>query len=203
MFKLGLTGGIGSGKSKVADLLAQRGASIVDTDVIAHQLTASGGSAIQAISACFGVDMIDATGAMDRQRMRERVFADAQARAQLEAILHPLIAQEAQAQAGKASGPYTVFVVPLLVESGRWLERVDRLCVVDCDRATQISRVQSRSGIPLLTIERILGAQASREARLAVAHDVILNDNTVTLGFLTEQVDHLHRSWCNLALGLG
>jgi dephospho-CoA kinase len=199
MFKLGLTGGIGSGKSLVAKMLAERGASVIDTDQISHQLTLPGGKAIQGIQEVFGDEMIDDTGAMDRQKMRERVFADPSAREQLQAILHPLINQSVEDEANRAKGIYLVFEVPLLTESKTWRNRVDRICVVDCDRATQIRRVQSRNGLPLETIEHILEVQASREQRLALADDVILNDNTVTIPLLTEQVDKLHTVWCNLA----
>ncbi len=199
MFKLGLTGGIGSGKTRVAHFLAGWGATVIDTDVIAHDLTAPGGAAIKPIEQAFGPEVIDAAGALDRARMRELVFADGNRRAQLESILHPLIAETVLEQAEQATGLYTVFVVPLLVESGRWRDRIDRLCVVDCEVSTQIERVQARSAIPLKTIERILNAQATREQRLAVADDVIVNDRSTTIGVLENQVLVLHRAWCNLA----
>lgn len=198
MLTIGLTGGIGSGKSYVADVLGQAGAAIIDTDAIAHALTASGGLAIAAIEADFGATFITAAGALDRARMRAHVFGDDAAREQLQSILHPLIGQETQRQAAQAEGDYTVFVVPLLVESGRFLGQVNRVCVVDCDRATQISRVQARNGLSVTQIEQILNAQASREQRLAVAHDVILNDGTVSHASLNQQVLGLHRLWSNL-----
>lgn len=200
MLKIGLTGGIGSGKSYVADILGQAGAAIIDTDAIAHALTAPGGVAIAAIEAMFGASFITTEGALDRARMRERVFGDAGAREQLQAILHPLIGDETRRQADLAVGDYTVFVVPLLVESGRWLNQVDRVCVVDCDRDTQISRVQARNGLSQAQVEQILTAQVSREKRLAVAHDVILNDGTVSHDDLKRQVLGLHQQWCNLSL---
>jgi dephospho-CoA kinase len=199
MFKLGLTGGIGSGKTQVANLLGAWGADVIDTDLIAHGLTAPGGQAIEPISEMFGSDVIDQTGALDRARMRELVFAEATRRTQLESILHPLIAQEVFRQAEQARGLYAVFVVPLLVESGRWLDRIDRLCVVDCEEATQIERVQSRNAIPLATIRRILDAQATREQRLALADDVIDNSKNITIDQLEKQVLVLHKAWCNLA----
>ncbi len=199
MFKLGLTGGIGSGKTRVAQFLAGWGAAVIDTDLIAHALTAPNGAAMVPIEEAFGEDVIDAAGALDRARMRELVFADASRRAQLESILHPLIAEAVIAQAEQAKGLYTVFVVPLLVESGRWRDRIDRLCVVDCEVSTQIERVRARSAIPDETIERILSAQATREQRLAVADDVIVNDRSTTIGVLENQVLVLHRAWCNLA----
>ncbi|MDO8695332.1 MAG: dephospho-CoA kinase [Sheuella sp.] len=199
MFKLGLTGGIGSGKTQVANLLAAWGADVIDTDLIAHGLTAPGGQAIEPISEMFGSDVIDHTGALDRAQMRELVFAEATRRTQLESILHPLIAQEVFRQAEQARGLYAVFVVPLLVESGRWLDRIDRLCVVDCEEATQIERVQSRNAIPLATIRRILDAQATREQRLALADDVIDNSKNTSMDQLEKQVLVLHKAWCNLA----
>jgi dephospho-CoA kinase len=199
MFKLGLTGGIGSGKTRVANLLASWGATVIDTDEIAHMLTAPQGLAIAPIQQAFGDTVIDAGGALDRVRMRELVFADQTQRAELESILHPLIAQEVIRQAGEARGLYTVFVVPLLVESGRWRDRIDRLCVVDCEVSTQIERVQARSAIPTETIHRILKAQATREQRLEVADDVIINNKSTSLGLLENQVLVLHKGWCNLA----
>jgi dephospho-CoA kinase len=199
MLKIGLTGGIGSGKSQVAGILAELGASIIDTDVIAHQLTAANGQAIPLLVQAFGQEIIGPDGAMDRVRVRQMVFDDANSRRMLEGIIHPLIAQEVGRAAQEATGCYVVFVVPLLVESGRWLDRVDRVCVVDCDRQTQIDRVQLRSQLPLAQIEQILQAQASRQARLKVAHDVILNDHQTQLHHLRLQVLGLHQRWCNLA----
>ena len=200
MFKLGLTGGIGSGKTYVANLLAGWGASVIDTDQIAHALTAPEGLAISPIRAAFGSDVISSEGALDRVRMRELVFSNPAKRVTLEGILHPLIAQEVLVQAKVATGLYAVFVVPLLVESGRWRDRIDRLCVVDCDEATQIARVQARSGIPTDTIRRILDAQASREQRLAVADDILINSASTTVQELEKQVLVLHEGWCNLSV---
>lgn len=199
MFKLGLTGGIGSGKSYVAQLLAGWGASVIDTDVIAHQLTASGGEAIEPIRAAFGHGLIDAQGALDRAQMRERVFAEPAQRLVLEGILHPRIAQEVSRQAGEATGIYAVFVVPLLIESGRWRDRIDRLCVVDCEEQTQVARVQARSALPIETIKHIMAAQASRTQRLTAADDVIANMATTSLADLEKQVLVLHKAWCNLS----
>ncbi len=200
MFKLGLTGGIGSGKTYVANLLAGWGASVIDTDQIAHALTAPEGLAIAPIRETFGADLIGPDGALDRTRMRELVFATPAKRTALEGILHPLIAQEVFAQSQAATGLYAVFVVPLLVESGRWRDRIDRLCVVDCEEATQIERVQARSGISIDTIRRILAAQATRAQRLAVADDIIVNSANTTLEELEKQVLVLHEGWCNLSL---
>ncbi len=201
MLRIGLTGGIGSGKTQVANWLDQWGAAVIDTDVIAHDLTAPGGLAMTAIQDAFGKALITADGALDRAAMRERVFQEPAARERLEGILHPLIGQEAQKQARQASGSYVVFVVPLLVESGRWGKQVDRICVVDCDRATQIARVQARSGLTAEAIGRIMSVQATRQQRLAVADDVIRNDAQTTIDMLREQTWHLHQQWCRTAPG--
>lgn len=196
MFKIGLTGGIGSGKSRVADFFASWGAAVIDTDVIAHDLTAPGGQAIEPIRQHFGPDVISATGALDRQAMRDLVFASPEARQQLEAIIHPMIGLVTKRRAESAQGCYLVFVVPLLVESGRWRDQVDRICVVDCDPATQIARVKARSGLTPEAIGRIMSAQASREARLAVADDVVLNDANTSIEELERRARDLHISWC-------
>lgn len=199
LLKIGLTGGIGSGKTKVANWLQEWGATVIDTDVIAHQLTAPGGRAMPAIQEQFGPEMLMPDGAMNRAAMRERVFGDADARRRLEAIIHPLVAQVTQEQALAARGCYLVFVVPLLVESGRWVNQVDRVCVVDCDPETQVARVQARSGLTPDAIGRIMSAQATREARLAAAHDVIVNDGATTPQVLQQRTRELHNYWCSLS----
>lgn len=199
MLKIGLTGGIGSGKSAVADMLEGLGASIVDTDVIAHALTAPNGEAIDAIRMAFGDQAITSSGSLDRDHMRALVFEQPEQRKRLEGILHPLIAQEVERQAQQARGQYLVFVVPLLVESGRWRDRVDRICVVDCDEDTQRDRVQARSGLTRQRVDQILQAQAARSARLSCADDVIDNAEQMTLQGLESQVLGLHQHWCNLA----
>jgi len=199
MYRIGLTGGIGSGKSRVAEFFQEWGAAVIDTDVIAHELTAPGGGAIEPIRSAFGPGVITPQGALDRAAMREAVFQDPSARLRLEAILHPMIGQVTQARASQAKGCYLVFVVPLLVESGRWRDKVDRICVVDCDPATQIARVRARSGLTPETIARIMSAQASREERLAAADDVVLNDAGTTLAALSGRARALHESWCAAA----
>lgn len=199
MLVIGLTGGIGSGKSQVAQWLAQWGASVIDADVLAHALTAPGGQAMPAIQDRFGAAAVRPDGALDRAWMREHVFRHPPARHALEAILHPLIRQAIDAQAALARGHYLVAVVPLLVESGQWRERVDRVCVVDCDPQTQIRRVQQRSGLTAEAIERIMSAQASREDRLAVADDIIVNDGATDLAALQQRTRHLHDRWCSLS----
>ncbi|OYV29229.1 MAG: dephospho-CoA kinase [Thiomonas sp. 20-64-9] len=196
--RIGLTGGIGSGKSAVADLLAAQGAAIVDADVIAHQLTASGGRAMPFLIQSFGAEICNAQGALDRAAMRERVFRDPQARARLESILHPQIGEAMRDAASHAPGDYLVFVVPLLVEHlDRWRPQIDRLCVVDCPESLQIERVTSRSGLEPGTIAAILAAQATRTQRLAVADDVI--DNSGDLQALAAQVTVLHAKYRALA----
>lgn len=198
MLKIGLTGGIGSGKSKVADMLEEWGASIIDTDVIAHELTAPHGRAMDAIRHEFGDAVITPDYALDRAAMREIAFNNSDARRRLESILHPLIHLLARERAETAKGCYLVFVVPLLVESGHWRDRVDRICVVDCDPATQIARVQARNGLTPEAIARIMSAQASREQRLAVADDVIVNDASTTPELLRQRSLDMHNKWCRL-----
>lgn len=179
VLKIGLTGGIGSGKSTVAGMLRERGAALIDADAISRASTAPGGAAMAAIAAQFGPEFITPEGALNRERMRERVFQDPQARQQLEAIIHPLVAQETarQTQAAIDAGHrFLVFDVPLLAESAHWRGRVDRVLVVDCSAQTQISRVMARSGLKAEEVERIIAAQTSREKRLAIADWVILND---------------------------
>ena len=199
-FVVGLTGGIGSGKSAVADRFAARGAAVVDTDHIAHELTGPGGAAMEAIATAFGAGVVAADGRLDRAAMRSLAFGDPQARRRLEAILHPMIRDltDARARAALAAGaPYAVLGIPLLVEAGNARSRVDRVLVVDCPTEIQIGRVMARSGLDRAEVERILAAQATREARLAVADDLI--DNGGTLEALTPQVDALHRRYLALA----
>ena len=198
-FIVGLTGGIGSGKSAAAERFAALGAALIDTDVIAHELTAPDGAGIAPIRAAFGANVLTADGALDRAAMRRIAFADPAARARLEAILHPLIRAETEKQCRLASAdfPYAVLVVPLLVESGSYRERVNRVCVVDCPEDVQIARVMARSGLAREEVAAILAAQASRPDRLAVAEDVI--DNSAGLAELYRQVDRLHEKYCEMA----
>ena len=195
-FAVGLTGGIGSGKSTVADLFAARGASIVDTDVIAHSLTAPGGAAMPAIVAAFGAEFADANGALDRTRMRALVFSDAKAKATLEAILHPRIRAGALAAAEAAIGDYVMYAVPLLVESGTWRDRVSRVLAVDCREDVQIARVMARNNLSEMQVRAIMAAQASRADRLAAADDVI--DNNDGLDALAPQIDRLHAQYLQM-----
>jgi dephospho-CoA kinase len=196
-FSVGLTGGIGSGKTMVADMFAVRGAAIIDTDHIAHQLTAPGGIAIPAIRAQFGEAFLMADGAMNRVKMRETVFADPVAKRQLEFILHPLIRSETDRAAAQARGVYLMFVVPLLVESGTWKQRTSRVLVVDSREQLQVERVMSRSGLTEVQVRAIMATQASRETRLAAADDVIVNDGEAVA--LVPQIERLHALYSSLA----
>lgn len=176
---LGLTGGIGSGKSTLGRMLQSCGAALIDADAIARSVTAPGGAAIADIRSAFGQEAIDATGAMDRARMRALVFANPQARAQLEAIVHPWVTRlcDQQARDAAAAGHRAiVFDIPLLVESGRWARRLDAVVVVDCSAETQIQRVMARNGLQRAAVQAILDTQASRKARRAAADAVVLND---------------------------
>ena len=193
-WRIGLTGGIGCGKSTVADMLAARGAAVIDADAISRSLTAPGGRAMAAIAQTFGPQMVDAQGAMDRQAMRNMVFQNPQAKQQLEAIIHPLVGQitAEQTQAALQAGRRVlVFDVPLLVESGeRWRKQLDRVIVVDCDAETHRQRVMARSGLAAEEIDRIMALQASRSQRLACADTVILNQG-LSLAELETQVAQL------------
>ena len=193
LFRLGLTGGIGSGKSTVANLLAARGAAVVDADAIARAVTAPHGSAMPAIAKTFGNDFVDADGALNRDRMRALAFSDPDAKKRLEAIVHPLVSQETQRQteaAFQSGHRCVVFDVPLLVESGRWRQQVDRVLVVDCTRETQIARVMARNGMAREMVERIIDAQLPSGVRLAAADWVIRNDE-LSLDALRAEVNAL------------
>ncbi len=191
---IGLTGGIGSGKSTVARILVERGAALIDTDAIARSLTLPGGAAIEAIRTTFGPEVIDATGAMDRARMRELVFADPGAKTRLEGILHPMIGIETRHQMLAAGSRTIVFDVPLLTESSHWRTRVDRVLVVDCSAETQVERVMQRSGWAREAVLAVIAQQASRERRRACA-DAVIHNEGLTLDELAQRVDILMTSW--------
>ncbi|MCA1978397.1 MAG: dephospho-CoA kinase [Thiobacillus sp.] len=197
MFVVGLTGGIGSGKSAVAERFARLGVPVIDTDVIARELTAPGGVALPAIRARFGDGVFDPAGALDRAALRRRVFQDAGERATLESILHPLIRQEVERQIAAASAPYCLLVVPLLVETGAYRDIVRRVLVVECPEATRVVRVMARSGLSREEVEAIVAAQASDAARRAAADDVIVN--TGALDVLDGAVARLHARYLALA----
>jgi dephospho-CoA kinase len=195
--RIGLTGGIGSGKSTVAGILAGLGAGLVDTDAIARALAQPGGAAMPAIEAAFGAAVVAPDGGLDRASMREIVFTNADAKRRLEAILHPMIGAECERQAADAAtanAPAIVFDVPLLVESGRWRSRVDRVLVVDATEATQLRRVVERSGWTPEAVGAVIAQQATRARRRAAADAVVFNDN-LTLEGLAAEVRALWRRW--------
>jgi dephospho-CoA kinase len=196
---IGLTGGIGCGKTAVADMFAARGASVIDTDQISHTLTASHGAAIPEICTQFGLEFLDAAGALDRIKMRACVFGHPEARVRLESILHPLILIEAERLAKQALGNYVIFVVPLLIESVTWKQRVSRILVVDCPETLQIQRVTERNGMTEQQVRAIMDVQVSREIRLAAAQDIILNDQN--LASLEAEVAKFHAFYSALAMG--
>ena len=190
MLRLGLTGGIGSGKSTVAKILVEQGATLIDADDISRATTASGGAAITSIAAQFGPGVVNADGSMNRDAMRQRIFSDSNARQQLEAIIHPLVSNESarQAEVARQAGcALLVFDIPLLVESSRWRNQLDKVLVVDCEVATQISRVMQRSGWTQAMVENVIASQATRTQRLAAA-DLVIYNNALRLDDLAAQV---------------
>ncbi len=195
-FVVGLTGGIGSGKSAAADEFGRLGATVVDTDAIAHELTERGGGAVAGIERVFGKDFI-AQGAMDRKRMRDHVFANPAAKRSLEALLHPLIREESGRRIAAARGPYVVHVVPLLVESPGYRSRVDRVLVVDAPEEAQVARARARSGLSEDEVRAIIRTQVPRAERLAAADDVI--DNGGPRDALRNQVAALHQKYLQFA----
>jgi dephospho-CoA kinase len=195
--RVGLTGGIGSGKSTVAGIFGELGALVIDADQLAHELTAPGGAAIGPIREAFGPDYLDSQGALDRPRMRERVFAEPAAKTTLESILHPMIRAETERRAARATSPYVILMIPLLVESGAPRSRCDRVLVVDCPESTQVERVMARSGLAREAVEAIMSAQVSRAERLRHADDVI--DNGGPAEALRPQVEKLHARYLALA----
>ena len=199
-FRLGLTGGIGSGKSTIAQRLQERGATLIDADHISRSLTAIGGAALPSIAQSFGADLIDTQGALNRARMRELVFADPKARQQLEGILHPLIAEQTyqQHEAAIAAGSkLVVHDIPLLVESGHWRGKLDGVLVVDCRESTQVERVMARSGLTQDAVQNIIAAQATRVQRLAAADWVLYNDEGITINSLNAYTDQI-AAWFGL-----
>lgn len=197
---IGLTGGIGSGKSTVAAIFEQLGARVIDTDVISRELTQSGGEAILPIRDAFGAGLIDAQGALDRNKMRELVFSNPSAKKQLETILHPTILQQAkQLSASKTLAPYTLIVIPLLFETQSYLEWLHRTLAVDCPEEVQIARTMQRSGLDQTFVQNIIAQQIPRNQRVALADDIILNDSD--LPALSIQVEIFHRRYLTIAEG--
>jgi dephospho-CoA kinase len=189
---IGLTGGVGSGKSAAAEEFERLGATVVDTDAISHALTGRNGAALPQIETIFGKDFISRDGALERRKMRELVFSDPKARRTLEGLLHPMIREESKRLIDAAAGPYVVHVVPLLVESGEYGRRVDRVLVVDAPEEAQVARVRTR-GLPDDQIRAIIRSQVPRAERLAAADDII--DNAGTLEALHKQVGALHEKY--------
>ena len=194
---IGLTGGIGSGKSAAAQVFEDLGITVVDTDAIAHALTAAGGAAIAPIRIAFGADYLTAEGALSRTRMRDLVFADAAKKRQLESILHPMIRAQTSELAQAARGPYAILMIPLLIESDDYRRRCQRILVVDCPEELQLARVMARSGLAVAQVRAIMANQVSREVRLAAADDVI--DNSRDLAQLRPQIAALHQRYLQLA----
>lgn len=200
VFSVGLTGGVGSGKSTIAAMLAACGAGIVDADAISHELTQAGGAAIPAMRATFGDQAITADGSLDRTHMRSRAFSDPAVRRDLESLLHPLIRTEMGKRAvekSRAGSPYVVFVIPLLVESGSKIDAMRRVLLIDCSEATQLERVCGRPGISEPIARDIIGAQATRQQRLDVADDVLMNEAPLTE--IRPRVELLHRTYLECA----
>ena len=198
VYCIGLTGGIGSGKSTVADRFAELGAAVIDTDVIAHELTGPDGRAMPAIIATFGSEIINSTGAMDRAAMRDRVFADPEARRTLEAILHPMIRAESALRLQAVTAPYALLVVPLLVENlASYQHLLNCIAVVDSEESQQIARIASRSGLSKEQAKSILAAQASQASRLQIADDLIENRGDIMA--LDHQIQRLHHKYLKQA----
>lgn len=197
MLVVGLTGGIGSGKSAAADEFARLGATIVDTDAIAHELTGPDGPAIAEIKRIFGPEFISGSNALDREKMRELVFREPTQRKRLESILHPMIRAESTRRIAASTAPYVVHVIPLLVESQDYRQRVQRVLVVDCPESLQIERVRARSGLSAEQVATIIKSQVSREKRLAAADDVINNSGSIDA--LQQAVRKLHEKYLRLA----
>jgi dephospho-CoA kinase len=205
-FGVGLTGGIGSGKSTVASLFKECGVMIIDSDVISHQLTQSGGMAISAIHTTFGDNYIDASGTLNRALMRQLIFSDRAAKLQLEAILHPLIRAQIMMQVDSANtnsthtSPYLLLVIPLLFETLNYRELVQRTLVVDCAETTQIARTMQRSGLDEQAVRTIMASQISRAERLRLADEIIQNDGS--LATLRQQVEQLHQHYLAISSGI-
>jgi dephospho-CoA kinase len=194
--RIALTGGIACGKSTVANLFGALGVTIVDTDLLAREVVAPGSALLPQIAAHFGASILQADGNLDRAKLREIVFADAAERRWLEALTHPAIRTLTDTRCDSATGRYVIVAIPLLVET-RGAGRFDRVLVVDCDPELQLARLQARDGATRQQAERVLAAQATREQRLAMADDVILNNGD--LDGLRVQVERLHRTYSNLA----
>ena len=200
-YVVGLTGGIGSGKSAAAQVFEELGTTVIDTDALAHALSGPGGAAIEPIRAAFGADYLTPDGALDRARMRELVFADAAKKRLLESMLHPMIRSQTSTLVQAARGPYVILMIPLLIESHDYRKRCQRILVVDCPEELQLARVMARSGLAAGQVRAIMANQVSRGARLAAADDVI--DNSQDLAQLRRQVEALHARYLQLGAAGG
>lgn len=200
VLRIGLTGGIGSGKSTVATIFQSLNIPVVDADKIAHQLTAPNGGALSQIKAIFGTSVFQEDGTLSRDRLRQRVFNNIDCKKQLEAVLHPLIFNEAQRQCKEyaKSSPIIIFDIPLLAPGSIWLKHLDRILVIDCSEETQIARVMQRSGWDEAQIRQVIAQQVSREQRLKLATDVIINDG-ISMADLEKQIIELLKQWHNIA----
>ena len=192
-FRVGLTGGIGCGKSKAAEIFADLGAQVIDSDAISHELTGPGGGAMSAIEQAFSRDYVRADGSLNRERMRSLVFSEPDARGKLEAILHPLIRAETARRMHAAAARYVILVVPLLLETGAYREMLDRILVIDCDESQQIARAMARSGLAEDEVRRIMSAQLPRAERVRQAQDVLSNDGDIET--LRSKVEALHQQY--------
>lgn len=202
LFRVGLTGGIGSGKTTAAKRFEEHGVTLINTDQISRRLTAAGGEAMSPIQQQFGDTFILPNGALNRSRMRAHIFSDEYAKQQLETILRPLILAICDDEARHASGLYIMFEVPLLVESGHWDTRVQRVLLIDCDEETQIARVMQRSNLTREQVQAIIARQTTRQARQKRAQDIIMNTVDTSLAQLYEKVDALHAYYLNLSLAM-
>lgn len=198
MLRIGLTGGIGSGKSTVCRLFADLGVPVIDTDRIAHAIVAPGEGALELLAEAFGPDILDAEGALDRAVLRERVFRDEAMRERLEAILHPLIRKQLHSRLEALDAPYVIIAIPLLLEKG-WQSEVDRILVVDAEEAAQIERTMSRDGVSREMVQRIMQAQVPRTERVEAAGDIIYNNGRKDA--LKARVDELHQRYLRMAAG--
>lgn len=196
ILSIGLTGGIGSGKTTVSNIFSELGVNIIDTDVIAHQICAPNGMAITSLQEHFGESYIQADGALDRTKMRHLVFTNALAKQELEHILHPLIRQEAQVAAQNGNGTYNMFIIPLLLESKRWLNHLDKVLVVDCEEETQISRVMKRNQFSRQEVLNIMASQLTRQERLQYADHVIQSEES--FAHIRGQVEKLHQYYISI-----
>ena len=196
-FAVGVTGGIGCGKSSAARIFAELGAAVIDTDEIAHRLTAPGQPALDAIAQTFGNDYIQPDGNLDRSKMRQLIFSSPTAKKRLEDILHPLIKQQVASELKECDAEYALIIVPLLLETGNYYDLIQRILVVDCEEAQQISRTMARSNLSMQEVHAIMSTQVPREKRLELADDILVNDKDIE--YLKPRISQLHQKYLQLA----